>query len=231
MIQYILTDIEGTTTSVSFVYQTLFPYFSTHFRAFAEKNYPNFGLENNIEAVKSTILEEKNEQINNEQAIDVLLDWVKQDRKHTALKNLQGEVWRMGYQNGEIKGHIYADVPPALEKWKNAGLKMGVYSSGSVDAQKLIFGFSEFGDLTNYFDNYFDTNIGHKREAQSYQNIQQILAIPAINILFLSDIEAELDAAKATNFQTCQLLRGEVIASEKHQTVSDFGEVQGIITN
>jgi enolase-phosphatase E1 len=224
-IQYILTDIEGTTTSVSFVYETLFPYFSAHCADYIQKHLHEPNIRTQIEAVKETVWVEDKLQITDNQAIEKLLYWTKTDRKHTALKTLQGYLWRVGYENGEIKGHIYADVPPALAKWQQNAIQMGVYSSGSVEAQKLIFGFSNFGDLTPYFSDYFDTNIGHKREITAYQNIQQQLQIPAQNILFLSDVEAELDAAQSAGFRTIQLLRANTMASEKHPTVKSFLEI------
>jgi enolase-phosphatase E1 len=226
IIQYILTDIEGTTTSVSFVYETLFPYFSTHCRAYIQKHLTEPKIRTQLEAVKTTVWAENEAQITDNEAIETLLYWTKTDRKHTALKALQGYLWRIGYEKGEIKGHIYADVPPALAKWQQNKIQMGVYSSGSVEAQKLIFGFSDFGDLTSYFSHYFDTNIGHKREVSAYQNIQQQLQISAQNSLFLSDVEAELDAAQLAGFQTIQLLRGSTQASEKHAKVKSFLEIE-----
>lgn len=225
MIQYILTDIEGTTTSVSFVFEVLFPYFAERCEEYIHQNLQNPLVRAQLEKVKETVLAEENLQVSDNEAIAKLLEWTKNDRKHPALKTLQGYLWRIGYENQTIKGHIYPDVPPVLEKWQKSGLKMGIYSSGSVEAQKLIFGFSDFGDLNGYFSHYFDTAVGHKREAKSYQNIQQVLDIQADAILFLSDIEAELDAAQAAGLQTIQLVRGKTEPSNRHQTVNDFSEI------
>jgi enolase-phosphatase E1 len=224
-IQYILTDIEGTTTSVSFVYETLFPYFAQHCTKYIQQNLTQEAVQSQLQSVKKTVFEEENLAISDDEAIEKLLFWTRTDRKHTALKTLQGYLWRIGYENGEIKGHIYPDVPPTLANWRQAGKLMGVYSSGSVEAQKLIFGFSDFGDLTPYFSHYFDTHIGHKREVSAYQAIQKHLQINPQHILFLSDVEAELDAAQAADFQTIQLVRGATVASTKHQTVADFSEI------
>jgi enolase-phosphatase E1 len=225
MIQYILTDIEGTTTSVQFVYETLFPYFKANFEDFVRHHYPNFGLAENIRAVQDTVQSEDGNDIGLDEAVSVLLKWVDIDRKHTALKNLQGVLWEQGYKNGEIKGHVYPDVPPKLKEWSSQNLKMGVYSSGSVQAQQLIFGYSELGDLRPYFSDYFDTNIGYKRESGSYQAIQSVLKVSEESILFLSDVEAELDAAKAVGFQTIQLVRNGTTPSLHHRKVSDFSEI------
>lgn len=221
MIQYILTDIEGTTTSVSFVYDTLFPYFKTHVRVFLTENHSLPEVKEQINSLK----EEKGTELSLEEIVQQLLDWTNQDIKHPILKSLQGIVWKKGYEEGELKGHVYADVLPILEKWQQAGIQMGVYSSGSVAAQKLIFGKSILGNLNSFFAHNFDTKIGYKREVTSYQNIQQAIGIDASNILFLSDVEAELDAAQQASYQTIQLVREGTIASQKHPTVSDFSEI------
>ncbi len=223
--QYILTDIEGTTTSVSFVYDTLFPYFTKHFAGFYTRHYPHYGLAEQLEAVMQTVREEENKIIGPIEAVDQLLAWTAADRKHPALKALQGSVWRAAYEAGEIQGHIYDDVLPALQRWQNAGYGLGIYSSGSVEAQQLLFGHSVFGDLRPFFAHYFDTKVGHKREAASYRNIEAALGIPAADILFLSDVEAELDAAAEAGFQTIQLVRPGNQAGTRHRVVADFSEI------
>jgi enolase-phosphatase E1 len=224
-IHFILTDIEGTTTSVSFVFDVLFPYFKTYFQEFVKENYQKLSLEKYFSMVKETILEEEEKQINEKEVIDTLLHWAEIDRKHTALKALQGLVWQVGYQKGDLQGHIYQDVPEQLQNWYQKNIQLGIYSSGSVTAQKLLFGSSVFGDLTHYFSFYFDTNIGHKRETESYHNIQKEIGIQASNILFLSDIEQELDAAQSAGFKTLQLVRDTTIPSQKHSNVQNFKEI------
>ncbi len=225
MIQFILLDIEGTTTSISFVHEVLFPYASQHIEDFVSQHASEERIQKQLQAVKQTVKEEKNLDINDQAAIEELLLWIKTDRKHTALKAIQGYLWRDGYESGQYKGHIYEDVVPALERWQQEGIQMGIYSSGSVEAQKLLFGYSEKGDLTPYFSAYFDTNIGHKREKESYDNIQKELGIPPQKILFLSDVEAELDAARGAGFQTAQLLRPGTISSDRFNTVYNFLEI------
>lgn len=206
-IAFVLTDIEGTTTSVAFVYDKLFPYFREHISQLeAMQDVPEVA-----EAFRQTVLlakETEGKELNSvSEIIDQLLKWSLEDKKITPLKTLQGILWEAGYQSGEIKGHVYEDVAPALERWKNAGIQMGVFSSGSVAAQKLIFGYSEAGDLQPYFSAYFDTKTGGKREASTYIEISKQLAIAPNHILFLSDIKEELEAADAAGFQTVQLVR------------------------
>lgn len=229
MIKYILCDIEGTTTSVSFVYDVLFPYFQEKIEDFVKENLEVEFVRKNIEKVKQSILVEQKKEIDDNDAIKQLVHWTKTDRKHTALKALQGYVWKKGYEQGEIKGHLYSDVKPNLQKWVEKGIQLGIYSSGSVQAQKLLFSTSVYGNLSYLFSNHFDTNIGNKKEASSYQNIQQELEIKPQNILFLSDVEAELDVAQTANFKTIQLLREDTKASVKHKTTQSFWEVSDFL--
>lgn len=226
MIKFVLMDIEGTTTSISFVHEVLFPYASKHLESFVRKNISAPHIIAELVAVQRTVQEEEDKTISDDEAIEQLLDWILDDRKHTALKTLQGYLWKEGYLTGEYQGHVYEDVVPVLQKWQEAGIEMGIYSSGSVEAQKLLFQYSEKGDLTPYLTAHFDTNIGHKRAIRSYQNIQAILKFPPEQILFLSDVEEELDAAKEAGFLTTQLVRPGTEASKKHLTVVNFQELR-----
>ncbi len=237
MIKYILTDIEGTTTDIAFVHKVLFPYAEKHLADFVRKNIENAAVSEFIEQTKKTILEEninlQNEnsatEISLDNCIETLIFWIKTDRKHPALKGLQGLIWRAGYENREFTGHIYADVLPQLKKWDEAGIYFGIYSSGSVAAQKLLFGFSDFGDINYLFDDNFDTAAGHKQETASYQNIAQQLQkywdCAPNEILFLSDVEKELDAAKAAGMNTIQLVREGTKPSLKHKTATNFAKI------
>jgi enolase-phosphatase E1 len=222
-ILFILTDIEGTTTSVSFVYEILFPYFRNNIyklKDLIQLPEVHDAFEQTIEIAKSEgILLNETDQI-----IQQLLDWSIADKKITPLKTLQGILWEEGYKSGEIKGHVYSDVAPNLGKWKSTGIQMGVFSSGSVAAQRLIFGFSEFGDLTPNFSAYFDTKTGGKREVETYSKISSELKIHPKNILFLSDIKEELVAADTAGFQTIQLVREGNTADWK-KTVNSFSEI------
>lgn len=173
-IKVILTDIEGTTSAVSFVFDVLFPYAAKHMPDFVRQNAERADVAEQLDAVRR----DSNEpQADVERVVEILLNWIAEDRKATPLKALQGMVWEQGYQAGQLKGHVYPDAVEALKRWQPAGYQLFVYSSGSIQAQKLIFGCSEAGDLTPLFSGYFDTTSGPKREAQSYINIQQAIGV------------------------------------------------------
>lgn len=224
-VRYILTDIEGTTTSVSFVYDVLFPYFRKHIgelREMTTQEEVQKAFKQTVELAASL----ENKKLNSvDDIINTLYRWSEEDRKITPLKTVQGILWKKGYESGEIKGHVYNDVQTALEKWKSAGIKLGVFSSGSIAAQKLIFGYSEAGDLTPFFSNYFDTTTGGKREAETYPKIASVLDLPASQILFLSDIVEELEAADQSGMQTLQLVRPGTTENWP-RTVSDFLQIE-----
>lgn len=222
MIKYVLTDIEGTTTDINFVHKILFPYAYEKLPDFIRNHLEDSVVQQCLDEVKQTILEEKQGVADVESSIAQLLFWIEIDRKHPALKYLQGLIWEEGYKNNSFKGHVYPDVVPQIKIWRSKGIGVGIYSSGSVGAQKLLFGYSDYGDLNYLFDHNFDTNIGHKKEVSSYQNIANHLALPPQQILFLSDVEAELDAAESVGYQTIQLVRAGTQASKKHTTVVDF---------
>lgn len=223
----ILTDIEGTTSSISFVAEKLFPYFRNNILdliALTGNPIVKEAFEQTMHLAKA----EDDETISTEQEIiDKLYEWSVEDRKITPLKTLQGVLWEKGYKDGELKGHVYPEVPENLKKWKEQGIQLAVFSSGSVAAQKLIFGYSEAGDLTPYFSNYFDTTIGGKRETLTYSKIADLLHVSPENILFLSDIKEELEAAKEAGLDTIQLLRPGTVACWK-QTAQNFDEIQFI---
>ncbi|EJM55491.1 acireductone synthase [Pseudomonas sp. GM48] len=220
-IKAILTDIEGTTSAVSFVFDVLFPYAAKHLPAFVRQQAERVDVAEQLAAVRRDS-NEPNADV--ERVIEILLGWIAEDRKATPLKALQGMVWEQGYQAGQLKGHVYPDAVEALKDWHQAGYQLFVYSSGSIQAQRLIFGCSEAGDLTPLFSGYFDTTSGPKREAQSYANIIQAINIEAGQILFLSDIVEELDAARAAGMATCGLARegGELAG---HVTVDSFARI------
>jgi enolase-phosphatase E1 len=221
---FILTDIEGTTTSVSFVYDVLFPYF----RENIQKVRTMFHLPEVQAIFQETIRlaqETENKIISTEEeVIETLIRWSNEDKKITPLKDLQGILWKEAYESGIIKGHVYEDVAHALKAWKDAGLQLGVFSSGSITAQKLIFGYSVSGDLTPYFSAYFDTTTGGKREEETYIKISQKLNKQPSEILFLSDIVEELEAAQKAGLQTIQLVRPGTTANWKH-TASSFSDI------
>ncbi len=195
----IVTDIEGTTTPIAFVRDVLFPY--------ARARLPSFLADHAQDPAVVAIIAEAAGLAEGEPVQQALMRWMDADAKVTPLKTLQGLIWDDGYRSGELKGVIYPDVPPVLRRWNEAGIRLYVYSSGSEAAQKLIFGYSDAGDLAGIFSGFFDTRIGVKREPASYTAIAQTIGVLAPDILFLSDIGHELDAAVAAGLQTCQLVR------------------------
>ena len=203
----VLTDIEGTTTPIAFVHRVLFPYARARLAAFCAAHAQVGGVP--------------------VPPLEVLYAQMDRDEKEPLLKAIQGMLWEEGYAAGELKAEIYADVAPALRRWARGGVRLYVYSSGSVPAQKLLFGHSGAGDLTPLFQAYFDTKAGPKREAASYGAITRGIGIPAGEVLFLSDMEAELDAAREAGLRTCQLVRAQdgTQASARHETAADFAEV------
>jgi enolase-phosphatase E1 len=179
-----------------------------------------------LEQTRTLVLEEQSINVSNKEAIfDQLRQWSIEDRKVTPLKTFQGMVWEQGFKSGAIKGHMYADVKPALERWTAMGMKLAIFSSGSIAAQKQLFGFSTEGDLTPYFSAYFDTTTGMKRDEQTYQLIVKQLDAPANSVLFLSDIHQELEAAKEAGMRTLQLVRPGTQANWS-SCVADFSEIQ-----
>lgn len=226
MIKAIVTDIEGTTSSLSFVKDVLFPYARAKLPDFVRQNLndPQVSqlladtcLEAGIDCTCAT---------DPNAAIAQLIEWIDQDKKITPLKALQGLIWKAGYECGDFKGHLYPDAIANLKVWKEKGISLYVYSSGSVLAQKLLFGHTEVGDLTPLFSGFFDTNIGGKKEADSYLKIAEAIALPPESILFLSDIKEELDAAKAAGYQTFWLVRGlEPDVQAEHRQVTSFDNI------
>lgn len=203
-VRAVLTDIEGTTSAVSFVFEVLFPYARAHLPDFVRAHAAEPAVAAQVEAVRA---ESGEPQASLERVVEILLEWLDADRKATPLKALQGMVWERGYQAGALRGHVYPDAVEALRAWHAQGLALYVYSSGSVQAQKLIFGCSEAGDLTPLFSGYFDTTSGPKREAASYLRIATAIGLPPGEILFLSDVVQELDAARAAGMVTGGLAR------------------------
>lgn len=222
MIRAIVTDIEGTTSDIQFVHNVLFPYARQHLDAFVRAHQQHDAVRAALEAVRTKA---GTPQATLDETLATLLTYIDEDRKSPGLKTLQGLIWRAGYEQGEFTGHLYPDVRPALARWQAQGIALCVYSSGSVAAQKLLFGYSDEGDLTSLFSGYFDTAVGAKRETQSYRNIAQQLAIPPAEILFLSDIHQELDAAAEAGWHTVQLIRGEADPHSRHRQVADFSQI------
>ncbi|OEC60180.1 MULTISPECIES: acireductone synthase [Pseudomonadaceae] len=220
-IKAILTDIEGTTSAVSFVFDVLFPYAARHLPGFVSEHAAEPAVAEQLEAVRR---ESGEPEASVERVVAILLEWIAEDRKATPLKALQGMVWEQGYRAGQLKGHVYPDAVEALRRWHAEGYRLYVYSSGSIQAQKLIFGCSEAGDLSLLFSGYFDTTSGPKREAGSYRRIVEAIGLSAEEVLFLSDVVQELDAAREAGLPTIGLARegGELAG---HPTVASFAVI------
>lgn len=215
MIRAIVTDIEGTTSSLSFVKDVLFPY--------ALNALPGFVAARGSEPEIKKLLDSVDK--DTAKALATLERWIAEDKKETALKALQGHIWQKGYETGELVADVYSDAQAALKHWKAEGLKLYVYSSGSIAAQKLLFAHTAEGDLTPLFSGYFDTTTGPKREAASYTQIAREIGYKPEEILFLSDVVAELDAAKAAGFKTVWVNRYRMPEKPPHAEVRHFGEI------
>jgi enolase-phosphatase E1 len=216
-VRAILLDIEGTTTPIAFVHDVLFSYAREHVREF---------LAANSAAEDVALLRE-------EQAIDVkegrnppteltaYVEWlISLDRKSTGLKSLQGKIWRQGYVEGSLKSQVFADVAPAFARWRERGLRISIFSSGSVLAQQLLFAHTEAGDLTPFIESYFDTTVGKKGEAESYRRIADVMGLEPEEILFVSDVVAELEAASEVGMKTLLSIR-----PGKYPAVRSFDEI------
>ncbi len=220
-VRAVLTDIEGTTSSIAFVHETLFPY--------AARVLPDYLRDHATEHTKlvDAVREEAGEpSANIERVIAILLEWIAADKKATPLKAIQGHIWSHGYETGAFTGHIYDDAADALQRWHACGVALYVYSSGSLKAQKLLFGHSDAGDLTPLFAGYFDTTTGPKRESSSYRVIAEAIGGDPGEILFLSDVAEELDAAADAGMQTLQLVRDEKVVLGKHRTARSFDDIR-----
>lgn len=215
----IVTDIEGTTSSIAFVHDVLFPYARERLAAYVAGNPA--AVAPILAAVR---VEAGAPDLDDAGCVALLLEWQDADRKLGPLKTLQGMIWRQGYAEGTLKGHVYPDAVAGLRRWHAAGIALYVYSSGSVAAQKLLFGHSEAGDLTPLFTGYFDTAIGGKREAASYAAIATAIGVPPAEILFLSDVEAELDAAQASGMAATLLAREGAVAS-RYPVAARFDDI------
>ncbi len=213
MTKVILLDIEGTTTPIDFVYQVLFPYARKHLQSYltthwndAQDDLAQLQFEHAADVQEG--LQPPALHLSELASVVAYLHWLMdQDRKATPLKSLQGKVWQMGYESGELKSQVFADVPPAFTAWQQQGKRLAIFSSGSVLAQKLLFTYTEHGDLSGFISGWFDTNSGAKREAESYRRIAAELKCEPSEVTFISDVTAELEAAREAGMQTYLALR------------------------
>jgi enolase-phosphatase E1 len=231
-IRAILLDIEGTTTPIEFVHQVLFPYARARVHDFLARHANDPGVRADIALLRAEHAAEAAQADNPppwdpENYVYWLMD---RDRKSTGLKSLQGRIWEAGYRDGELKGkgEVYPDVAPAFERWRSAGKAIAIFSSGSVQAQRNLFANTTAGDLSSFLSGYFDTTTGPKREAASYRKIAAALHREPGEILFVSDVAAELDAARAAGMRTALCVRGPGSPDDSptaHPRVRSFAEL------
>jgi enolase-phosphatase E1 len=220
----ILLDIEGTTTPIAFVYEVLFPYARRRLRSYTD----HAGLTDLRLEYEQDMRAGNNPPEWSTDSVPYLEWLMDRDRKSTALKRIQGEIWLKGFQNGELHGEVFDDVPPAFERWRARGIEIRIFSSGSVLAQRLLFSTTSAGDLTRFISAYFDTTTGPKNEPASYTQIAQTFGIPASEIVFISDAVRELDAAKTAGMTTLLCIRpgNAPQPHHTHATVAGFGSIE-----
>jgi enolase-phosphatase E1 len=233
----VLLDVEGTTTPVQFVYEVLFPYARDHVREFLLSNPEAARLD--VERLKEDHAAERDQNLNppdwSEEppgssltSVVAYVHWlIDRDRKSTALKSLQGKIWELGYRTGALRSQVYPDVPSALARWRRQGKQIAIFSSGSVLAQKLLFGHTTEGDLTTFIGGYFDTESGPKTAASSYAQIAVRLQLVPSEILFVSDITAELDASESAGLQPMLCVRPGCSQpnSSRYPVIHTFDEI------
>lgn len=223
MIRAILTDIEGTTSSLSFVKETLFPYARARMADFVRGRADDAAVRGLLADAKAAAGDAS---LDDEGVIAQFIRWIDEDRKITPLKAIQGLIWEEGYRNGDFFGHVYDDAVRRLKAWHEQGIDLYVFSSGSVHAQQLLFGHTRFGDLKPLFSGYFDTRIGAKQEPDAYRDIARQIDLPPDEILFLSDIEGELNAAWEAGLNTFLLVRDGGTKTSDHPQGADFDAIQ-----
>jgi enolase-phosphatase E1 len=217
-VRAVLTDLEGAAVPMAFLTETLTPLARERLGSYITQHASDPDVEDALEETGRLL---GGFDLKLEEAEALLLRWMKQDRKATPLKTIQGLIWRDVYETGAIKGELYPDVADCLRSWASAGLRLFVYSSNSELAQRLLLRHTSFGDLTSLFENFFDTSIGPKIEPASYRAICERLALPAGSVLVLSDNEEELDAAQSAGLATIRIVR-EGRADSRHPVCLDF---------
>jgi enolase-phosphatase E1 len=232
----ILLDIEGTTSSLRFVHDAMFPFVRRELDDYLEAHWDSPSLQAAGDQIAQdagyssldawTVAEPGDPR---QRVRDEVLRLMDGDIKATGLKQLQGLIWRSGFESGELRAPVYADVLPALESWRHAGLDLRIFSSGSVAAQKLFFGHTEVGDLLGFFAGHYDTTLGSKKEAESYRKIVQEFGLPPGDLLFVSDVVAELDAARTAGMRTALSVRpgnAAVLEVHDHPVITGFDQIR-----
>jgi enolase-phosphatase E1 len=225
----ILLDIEGTTTPISFVHDVLFPYSRLHLESFLAQHAASADVISDLARLREEHAEDVTAKNSPPPLMEPYVYWlIEQDRKSPTLKSLQGKIWQQGYDDGSLRSLVFGDVRPAMQRWRSKNLNVSIFSSGSVLAQKLLFAHTDAGDLTKFISNYFDTGVGKKTHAESYQRIAAALSLAANQILFISDVLDELDAAAEAGMETSLCIRpGNPIqpSSSRHLIIRNFDEL------
>lgn len=224
-IRAVLLDIEGTTTDIAFVHEILFPYARKHLAPYVEAQIKDPVVQACLQQVAATVMSEEDRHLDRQDLVKTLESWIDSDRKHPALKKLQGMIWEKGYRDKGYTAHLYEDVLPVIKEWRSAALKVAIYSSGSVAAQRLLFEHTLAGDITALLTAYFDLEMGNKRDASSYQAIARELDVDAPHLLFISDVCEELDAAAVAGLQTVQMIRPGTEACGRHRRAETFRDI------
>jgi enolase-phosphatase E1 len=224
-IRCVLMDVEGTIIPAAFVRQVLFPYARDRMVSFLRSHRENPTVRQWAAACQDTVAQETGRHPAYEALPDILSNWIEEDRKHPGLKALQGMIWEEGYEAGEFAPALYDDVVPTLKSWRASGLQLALFSSGSEQAQRLLIANTTDGNLTSLFARFFDTRVGAKTEPESYRRIATELVFPPDTIVFLSDVEVELDAAAVASFITRQIVRPGTQAGKRHPIAPDFRDL------
>jgi len=234
MTSALLLDVEGTTTPIDFVANVLFPFARQHVKGFVARHREAAPVRDDLALLRNDVLDEaaRGEKppvwADDEASVEAVVHWLMdRDRKSTGLKSLQGRIWEEGYRSGELRAVVFDDVPPALQRWSRLDRTCAIYSSGSVLAQKLLFSNTQAGDLTPLLRAHFDTTIGPKKEAESYRRIARELEAAPAEVLFLSDVRAEVDAAATAGMKTRLCVRpGNAPADPgPHAVIRSFSEL------
>jgi enolase-phosphatase E1 len=238
----ILLDIEGTTTPIAFVHEVLFSYARSQVKNFLAEHFGSAELVAELQRLREEHALDLKQNLQppglvegrRDAEIDSVVAYVSwlmdRDRKSTGLKSLQGKIWKQGYLDGTLKAQLFADVAPALERWRRAGLKISIFSSGSALAQKLLFAHTEAGDLTELISDYFDTTVGSKTDVESYRQVAAALGLKATEVLFISDVVDELAAASGAGMQTILCIRPgnqPQPFAERYQNIQSFAKIPG----
>ncbi|MFO0705968.1 MAG: acireductone synthase [Nitrospira sp.] len=224
-IRCVLLDIEGTIIPVTFVRDVLFPYAARQMTSFLRDRRDDPEVQRWTTACQETVAYESRARPSYDSLAGILLTWIDADRKHPGLKALQGMIWEAGYRNGDFMPALYGDVVPCLRRLRRAGVQPAIYSSGSVQAQKLLLEHTTEGDLTPLFAEFFDTAVGPKTDPASYRRIADRLGVRPDEMLFLSDAESELDSAKTAGMQSVHVVRPGTSPGPRHRTCATFNDL------